>query len=143
MIGVDTTFVIQAEVVRHPGHEAARALLDKMLEDGETLALAPQVLAEFIHIVTDDRRFDAPLSVAAARRRAEQWWNAEEVVHAVPNEHTVPLFLAWLHRHGLGRKRLLDTMLAATYATNEIESVVTSNVRDFRIFGRFRLLEVG
>jgi hypothetical protein len=30
------------------------------------IAIAPQVLAEFIHIVTDHRRFTEPLDITAA-----------------------------------------------------------------------------
>lgn len=137
--GLDTGFLIEVDVLGHPAHRAARALRDRLLDAGDTFALTPQVLAEFIHIVTDPRRFEQPLSTAAARDRAEQWWAAKEVSHAFPNEHTAPRFLAWLREHDLGRKRLLDTLLAATYASNEVLSLVTSNARDFRVFGCFEL----
>jgi predicted nucleic acid-binding protein len=137
--GVDTTFLVQVEVTTHPDHEAARELRDRLLDDGDGLALAPQVLAEFIHVVTDPRRFERPLSMAAARRRAEDWWAADEVVPTRPNEHTMTLFFGWLREHDLGRKRLLDTLLAATYASNDVRSLLTSNARDFSVFGRFEL----
>src|SRR5437762_403766 len=55
--GIDTTFLVQAEVRGHPAHDAARAKLDELLKAGDTLVIAPQVLAEYIHIVTDPRRF--------------------------------------------------------------------------------------
>jgi predicted nucleic acid-binding protein len=137
--GVDTTFMVQVEVIGHPGYGPSRSLRDRLLDAGDTFALAPQVLAEFIHIVTDERRFERPLSVSAARERAEHWWSAAEVTHALPNEHTCPRFLAWMREHRLGRKRLLDTLLAATYFTNDVRSIVTSNARDFGVFGCFEL----
>jgi predicted nucleic acid-binding protein len=141
--GVDTSFLVQLEVVGHPGHEGARRLRDKLLERGDSFALAPQVLAELVHIVTDARRFERPLVMAEARQRAEQWWNAAEVVHTMPNEHTVPRYFAWLREHGLGRKRLLDTLLAATYFAHGVRSMVTSNVRDFEVYGCFKVLRSG
>ena len=42
------------------------------------------------------------------------WWNSVEVRHVFPTDDSVPLALDWLHRHQLGRKRILDTQLAAT-----------------------------
>lgn len=139
--GIDTAFLIQVEVSGHPGHAPARALRDRLLDAGDSFALAPQVLTEFIHVVTDERRFEAPLSMAAALDRADQWWNAEEVVQTLPNQHTASIFIGWMREHGLGRKRLLDTLLAATYMSNGIRSIVTSNIRDFSVFGCFEVLE--
>lgn len=138
--GVDTSFIIQLEVAGHPKHRAARRVRDTLLDRGDAFALAPQVLAEMIHIVTDPRRFERPLSMGRARARAEAWWTAEEVVHAMPTEHTSPQFLAWLREHDLGRKRLLDTLLAATYCTNDVRSIVTSNARDFEVFDCFQIV---
>jgi hypothetical protein len=46
---------------------------------GDRLALAPQALAEFIHVVTDPRRFAQPLRMDEARHVARQWWTAREV----------------------------------------------------------------
>ena len=38
--GVDTSFLVQMEVVNHPGHAAARALLDRLLANNDSLRLA-------------------------------------------------------------------------------------------------------
>ncbi|HEX5219474.1 MAG TPA: hypothetical protein VFZ59_07890 [Verrucomicrobiae bacterium] len=42
-----------------------------------------------------------------------------------------------LQEHKLGRKRLLDTMLASTMQGSGITSVLTLNRDDFRVFGGF------
>lgn len=138
--GVDTSFLVAHDIAGHQEHTRARKLLSKLLVAGDTLALAPQVLAEFIHVVTDPRRFEKPLSMDAACDRVERWWNAEEVVQVFPGEHTVSAFLGWLREHSLGRKRLLDTLLAATYFNGGVTSVLTTNARDFRLYGRFGVL---
>jgi predicted nucleic acid-binding protein len=138
--GIDTTFLIEAEVQEHPGHEAAEAKLEEVLGAGDTLVLAPQVLAEFIHIVTDARRFSDPLPMKQAISRAALWWNAREVTHAFPGQETVILFLDWIAEHGLGRKRLLDTLLAATYFSSGVRSILSSNARDYGVFGCFEVI---
>jgi predicted nucleic acid-binding protein len=71
--GLDTGFLVAAEVKEHAEHTEARATLSRLLGAGDQIAIAPQVLAEFIHIVADPRRFTHPLDRTAARQLAEQW----------------------------------------------------------------------
>jgi predicted nucleic acid-binding protein len=75
--GFDTGFLVAAEVLEHPDHQAARAKIAGFVAAGDSFVLAAQVLAEFIHIVTDPRRFTAPLSIDVARDIAQRWWTAK------------------------------------------------------------------
>ena len=143
MVGLDTTFLVHLEVQEAEAHAAAMEVLRRdILGRDREAALAPQVLAEFVHVVTDPRRFERPLSMAQALAKANFWWNAGEVERVFPDEQVVRRFLAWMQEHGLGRKRLLDTLLAATYYESGITRVVTSNARDYRVFGVFDPIEI-
>lgn len=143
MVGLDTTFLVQLEIQEAEGHAVAMEVLRRdILGRDREAALAPQVLAEFVHVVTDPRRFERPLSMAQALAKASFWWNAKEVERLVPDDRVVRRFLAWMREHGLGRKRLLDTLLAATYHEAGITRVVTSNARDYRVFGVFSSIEI-
>src|SRR5207244_2192712 len=126
-----------AEVLEHAENAAARDTLARLLSAGDQIAIAPQVLAEFIHIVTDPRRFTQPLDMTAARQLTEQWWTAREVLHVFPDDGAARQFLTWLQQFALGRKRLLDTLLAATYLQAGIQSLLTTNPSDFSVFGAF------
>jgi predicted nucleic acid-binding protein len=95
MHGLDTGFLVAAEVTEHAQHIEARATLARLLGAGDRISVARQVLAEFIHIVTDPRRFTHPLDMAAARRLAEQWWTASDVVPVFPDDGATRQFLAW------------------------------------------------
>ncbi|MCI0643137.1 MAG: hypothetical protein L0Y72_31290 [Gemmataceae bacterium] len=139
--GLDTGFLVAAEVLEHAEHVAARATLARLLAGQDFIAIAPQVLAEFIHIVTDPRRFLQPLDMTAAQRLSEQWWTAREVVRVFPDDAATQQFLGWLQQFSLGRKRLLDTLLAATYSQAGISSLLTTNVADFAIFGVFNCIQ--
>jgi predicted nucleic acid-binding protein len=138
--GIDTDFLVAAEIRDHPFHREADALLQSLLGEGHDMALAPQTLAEFIHIVTDGKRMPQPLTVNEAINRAEHWWQAAEVVRVFPDGQTVTDFLAWLTCYQLGRKRLLDTMLAATFHGAGVKRIVTNNERDFRVLGVFEIV---
>jgi len=135
--GLDTSFLVAVEVNSHGQHDKARTRFHKLLKAGDTFSLAPQILAEFIHVVTDPRRFSAPLRLDQAVERAGVWWNAAEVVHVFPTAESAMLFLAWLEEHKLGRKRLLDTLFASTLQASGVTSLLTLNAGDFVIFGSF------
>ncbi len=83
--GIDTSYLVAAELASHPRHAASFDLLERLDHDGNELALAPQVLAEFVHVVTDSRRISVPLNVATALERAELIWNRTLVLQVFPD----------------------------------------------------------
>ncbi len=137
--GVDTSFLVAVELASHSRHEAARALLVTLHQAGGRFGIAPQVLAEFVHIVTDPRRCAAPLAMVDALDRASQLWNAAETIHVFPTDASLAQFFAWMRQHHLGRKRLLDTQLAATFHAAGIDSILSLNRSDFELFGCFAI----
>ena len=141
--GLDTDFLvaeIPAEIRDHPFHQQADALLQSLLAGGHDLAIAPQTLAEFIHIVTDPKRMPQPLTMTEAISRAEHWWQAAEVQRVFPDGNCVMDFLGWLSRYQLGRKRLLDTLLAATFQQAGVSRLISNNDKDFKVFACFEVV---
>jgi len=69
-----------------------------------------------------------------------QWWQARECRIVEPTQYSFPLFVNWMQRHRLGRKRVLDTLLAANYYSAGIKRIATTDWRDFRIFGLFGVI---
>jgi predicted nucleic acid-binding protein len=139
-VAIDTDFLVAVEIRDHLFHKPADAVLDRLLEEGHKLAVAPQMLAEFVHVVTDSKRLKDPLSMEEALARAEYWWQAREVVRIYPEGDAVSTWIEWLREHRLGRKRLLDTMLAASACSYGISTMVTNNEKDFKVFGSFEIL---
>ena len=139
MIGIDANFLIAGELQEHIHHAAVRGLLDSLVDSGERFALAPQVLAEFLHVVTDGRRLQSPRTMTEALELAELWRTAVDVVVLAPGPDALELFFRWMSEFSLGRKRVLDTMLAATYATG-ITRIATIDVRDFQVFRVFQFV---
>jgi len=138
--GLDTSLLVAAEVDDHASHLAAKVTIARLLTQGDRIAIAPQVLAEFVHIVTDQRRFPGALGVNVAQELALEWWTARDTVHVFPDDRAVLRFLTWVQQFSLGRKRLLDTLLAATYESAGITSLLTLNPRDFNAFGPFQCI---
>lgn len=117
--------------------------LDQVFADGDRMALAPQVLTEFVHVITDSRRFARPLTLVEATVRAHRWWLARDTQQLFPNSLVTEQFFVWMQTYRLGRKRLLDTLLAATYYVQGVTSILTTNPDDFRVFGCFTLTTPG
>jgi predicted nucleic acid-binding protein len=132
VIGIDTSFLVCFELADHPLHAAARAIAEE--HRGEGFAVAPQILAEFAHVVTDGRRFERPLQMSEAMTRAERWWNSREVTRIAPDSAAVSLFLGWMQEFSLGRKRLLDSLLAASYRAAGVSLIASTDARDFALF---------
>jgi predicted nucleic acid-binding protein len=118
-------------------------VITSLRRKGDRFVLAPQVLAEFVHVVTDPRRFSSPLAIELALQRAEAWWNSKEVEWALPDESSVAWFLAAMAKGRLGRNRLLDTLLAGTLRAAAVHSILTLNCADFEIFDEFECVPVG
>ena len=139
--GMDTSFLVQIEVAEQPGHKKAHQLKDRLMGESATFALAPQTLCEFIHIVTDPKRFENPLSADEAIRRSDIWWNLKEVKNISATGWAVQRFHAWMADHHLGRKRILDTMLAATFEENQVYHVITSDPGGFSLLKVFQIID--
>ena len=135
--GLDTSFLVASELAEHSDHAATRTALGHLMATGDRLAIAPQVLAEFVHVSTDRRRLTQPLDMTTANQVAQRWWAATQVIQVFPDDAAMQQFFAWVTQFSLGRKRLLDTLLAATFHQAGIRSILTTNAADFAVFGVF------
>lgn len=105
--------------------------------------MAHQVVFEFIHVVTDSRRFENPMPMTDALEFAEELWASDDVVGLSSSPLVVPRMCHWMRNWRLGRKRILDTALAATLQTSGITRLATFNGKHFQLFGFLEILEPG
>ena len=87
--GFDTGFLVASEVVEHSDHDGVWRRIRELKVQGDSFALTAAVLAEFIHIVTDPRRFKLPLTIAQALTEAGGWMDASDVEHVSPDDRAV------------------------------------------------------
>ncbi len=138
---IDTTFLVEVEIVSHPTNQKAKQFIEQIVRNGDQLAIAPQVISEFIHVVTDPKRFEQPLSMDDAIQAAMKWWNAKESRHIFGDSESTLLQIKWMQQFRLGRRRILDTQFASICYSNGIKSIITTNARDFEIFEVFEILK--
>ncbi len=140
MIGIDTTFLIAAVHEEHPRHPEVADLMSRWITADERLGLCSQVVAEFLHVVTDSRRFERPMTMQEALRQVDDWLLAEESAWFSTGDDVILLAMQWMSQFQLGRKRILDTLIAATYASQDVGRLATLNAADFLIFDVFDFL---
>ena len=71
--GGDTSVLAAITVHEHPARAAAwRWFVAEVRRRDGAMALAPQVLAQYTHVVTDPRRFERPLEMDTALELASR-----------------------------------------------------------------------
>jgi predicted nucleic acid-binding protein len=143
MTGLDTNILVQLAIANHPAHHATVAAVQAEASSGSRLVFPAIVVTEFLHVVTDQRRFLPPLTMTEAVDWMDSLLQNPMVTLLDTTTATVVRALLWMHHFGLGRKRIIDTHLAAILYTSGATRLLTSNPGDFETFGVFDIVAPG
>ena len=140
MIGIDTCFLIDLYWENSPRNKNARELFSKIANNESVkLAVYYNCFNEFLHVITDSKRFENPLSVSEAISVIDYWCDIDRVTVLYPDDTSFKRTLAWMNRYQLGRNRVNDTQMASCYLTSGVSSIITANPKDFEIFESFEI----
>ncbi len=135
VLGVDSDVLVHWAMAGAAHHRAVRGCFEREVrEHGRRLGLTQQTLNEFLHVVTDSRRFEHPLPMAEALRLSRELWHRQDVERVMPTADVHDRLCELMKEFRLGRKRILDTALAAILEAAGVRRLATLNGRDFRIF---------
>ncbi len=116
-------------------HVSIRGFLHEQLRIPDlVLVITPTILHEFIHVITDARRFDPPVPMSEALATARIYLGRKNIKCVDATEPAMLRAFDLLDRHGLGRKRLADTLFAATLMQHGVREIITCNPKDFQPF---------
>lgn len=135
MIGLDCNILVQLAFADHPANAKTLAAVQIETNKVEKLVCPSLVVAEFLHVATDDRRFAPPLTMIEALDWIDEFLKNPAVSLLEPPSASMDQTLRWMRQFHLGRKRILDTQLAAILHTGGIRRLLTSNPADFEVFG--------
>jgi predicted nucleic acid-binding protein len=139
---LDTNVLVYAHIPALDHHAKVRKFLLEQLADRNTvLAVTPMVVHEFVHVITDARRFDPPVPMPEALALARRYLGRSNVECLPVDEAAMLLALDLMDRHGFGRRRIADTLLAATLLASGVHELITCNPDDFRLFETLTLLD--
>jgi predicted nucleic acid-binding protein len=140
MIGLDCNILIQLAFADHSANAKTLAALEMEAQRGERLVFPPLIATEFLHVATDERRFSPPLTMTEALEWIEDFLMNPAVGLIQPTEESFRQTLHWMRQHHLGRKRILDTHLAAVLHAHGVHRLMTANPSDFKVFDTFELV---
>ncbi len=135
MIGLDCNILVQLAFADHPANAKTLAAVQTETNKGEKLVFPSLVVAEFLHVATDDLRFAPPLTMIEALDWIDDFFKNSAVRLLEPTPASMDQTLLWMRQFNLGRKRILDTQLAAILHTGGVSRLLTSNPADFKVFG--------
>jgi len=140
--GIDTNVLIYAHMTELPQHERVRSyLLNQLAQDDLTLVVTPGILHELVHVITDSRRFNPPVTMADALVLARSYLNRTNVECLSIDASTLARAFRLLERYQLSRKRIADTLFAASLLDHDVHELITCNLDDFRIFADLTLID--
>jgi toxin-antitoxin system PIN domain toxin len=134
MTGLDCNILVQLALADHPANAATVALVKAEVQKGNQLVFPPLIATEFLHVVTDERRFAPPLTMGEALEWIENFLSNPNVSVLEPTQASLQQTFQWIRQFKLGRKRILDTHLAAVLHSNGVKRLITSNAGDFTVF---------
>jgi len=140
MTGLDCNILVQLALADHPANSATVAAVQAEARRAGSLVFPPLVVTEFLHVVTDDRRFAPPLTMIEALDWIEEFLTNPSVSLLQPTQESLLQTLHWMREFNLGRKRILDTHLAAVLHTAGARRLLTSNPGDFAVFGVLEII---
>jgi predicted nucleic acid-binding protein len=135
MIGLDCNILVQLAFANHPANARTHAAVQAEAEAGTMLVFPSLIVNEFLHVATDARRFGPPLTMIQALDWVEDFLGNPKVELLETTTASAGQALRWMRQFNLGRKRILDTHLAAILHTIGVRRLLTANPDDFAIFG--------
>lgn len=140
--GLDTNVLVYAHLPAFEEHQRVRAfLLEQLAREELVFVMTPGVLHEFVHVVTDGRRFDPPLSMVEALTVARLYLGRSNVECVASEETDLLRAFDLLEMHGLGRKRIADALFAATLMSHGVAQLVTCDARGYEPFAGLTVID--
>lgn len=131
---VDTNILVYAINKRSPKYKKAQ----KFLEDNQgDLIIAHQNILETIKVLTQPK-FSHPMDLISAIEAVLKISASCQII--VPKIGTEFIALELIKRSNLSGNRIFDAYLAATALSNDIDTIATDNVKDFKKFKEIKII---
>jgi len=140
--GIDSNVLVYAHIPTFSEHAQVRMFLTELLSQPEVvIVFTPAILHEFVHVITDGRRFAPPVEMNEALAVARLYIDRENTQCLPVVESDLTAAFDLLERHGLGRKRTADTLFASTLLRHGVTDLITCNPDDFKVFDELKVTD--
>ena len=134
---VDTNLLIYGTVSSSPWHKEAKHWLASLVSKGTELCITPQVVREYLVVLTRGNIFEHQFTPAEAIGELETILPTFTLCEE--KEETVSHLRSLVRRYEVRGKSIHDANVVATMVTYGIKRLVTYNTRDFRRYNEIEL----
>ena len=134
---VDTNVLIYSTVTSSPWHQEARGWLAALVDKGVELCIIPQIVREYLVILTRGEVFEQQFTPEEALDELEAI--LPTFILLDENEETVSSLRNLIRRYQVRGKSVHDANIVASMLTYGITRLVTYNDSDFRRFGEITI----
>lgn len=131
---VDSNILIYAINADSPKHKKAQNFLQKHLGN---LEITHQNILETLRVLTHPK-FSKPMKLKDALVAIQAITESCRIV--CPTQTTYYLWLELMNKYKLSGNRIFDGYLAATALSNDINTIATDNVLDFKKFKGLKII---
>ena len=127
---IDTNVLVMSRITRAPGHDAARAILERAFRDPEPLSISRQVIREYLSVVTRPQTWPVGITRAEAFDDVSRLIGSFEILEDGPavTESLVALCL----EVPVGGRQIHDANIVATMLAHGERRLLTFNTADFQ-----------
>jgi predicted nucleic acid-binding protein len=137
---LDTNILVHAYNKSSPHQQEAANIVRKAMQ-GETKAcLTPQVLYELFAVVTNPKRVEKPLSTQETTELCIDLWECNEIEKVIPSGISPIEVFKLAKTLKLSKAEIFDCMLAVTAKENNVETIYTENVADFKGYAFLKVI---
>jgi predicted nucleic acid-binding protein len=129
---LDTNILVHAYNKSSPHQNQASKIIRKAMKGETEACLSPQVLYEFFAVVTSAKRVERPISPPEAANLCIDLWECNEIEKLNPSGIAPIEVFKFVKELNLSKAEIFDCVLAVTAKENDIESIFTENVEDFK-----------
>jgi len=137
---VDTNVLVYALYKDSAHYVAARSLLDRAQKGEIEICLIPQILAEFYSVVSDPRRVTKAREPKEILLVIEKFLSMPGVTLLTTPVNVVERWIDLLSNHAVTGGAVFDVLIVATMIENNVRSIYTFNIRDFKKFKNIEVL---
>ena len=130
---VDTNVLVNSRIPGAPGHDVARARLDRALQSRESVRISRQIVREYLSVVTRPQTWPVSITREEALDDVQRMIRVLVVLEDGPQ---VTETLVRLCREvPIGGRQIHDANIVATMLAHGERRLLTFNTADFRRFG--------
>lgn len=137
----DTNILVYNQDKDSPYYQTAHQWHQEALSGNTKAVLSSQNLLEFAAVMTSHIHLEKPLSPKQTSREISAYQQSQGFEIIYPNSQTVEVFTKLLSKYGLRNARQsFDIFLVATMLSNQVYSILTYNIKDFKHFTEIEIV---